>query len=305
MRHPRFVRKPAALPPSLQGRPFTVVEASALEVSRRRTRAGDLARPFRGVRAPAGELDVTGLCRAYAQRMRSDQFFSHSTAARLLGLPLPARFDADARVHVTSISSRQPRMRGVVGHLDRDAIVRVTSVGGLRVASAADTWCRLASVLTLDEMVILGDAVVRRKRPLATMAELGRAVAGHAGRRGCQRLREAFVEVRPGTDSPRETRTRLILVRAGLPEPRINWPITNRHGAFLALGDLAYPDFRVLIEYDGGTHFGDDAQAYHDIDRLDAVMAEGWRVIRLNKTHGSAAIVSTVRRALVDAGWTP
>ena len=196
-------------------------------------------------------------------------------------------------------------MRGVVGHLDRDATVRVTSVSGLRVASPPDTWCSLASVLSLDELVILGDAVVRRKHPLATIAELGRAVAGHAGRRGCQRLRKAFVEVRPGTDSPRETRTRLVLVRAGLPEPRINWPITNRHGAFLALGDLAYPDFRVLIEYDGGTHFGDDARAYHDIDRLDAVMAEGWRVIRLNKTHGAAAIVSRVQRALVDAGWSP
>ena len=79
----------------------------------------------------------------------------------------------------------------------------------------------------------------------------------------------------------------------------------NRHGAFIALGDLVYPAHRVLVEYDGGHHFGSTPQIHHDIDRLDEVMEAGWRVIRLNKSHLTRELHVThkVRTALEDAGW--
>lgn len=120
-------------------------------------------------------------------------------------------------------------------------------------------------------------------------------------------LRAASESVRAGVDSPKETEVRLIIVEAGLPEPVVNMPIRNSHGAFIALGDLVYPQYRILIEYDGAYHFAGDEQLYKDIDRLDAVMEEKWRVVRLNKTHlkRPAVIVAKVRTALLDAGWRP
>ena len=111
----------------------------------------------------------------------------------------------------------------------------------------------------------------------------------------------------PGVDSPKETVIRLMVVSGGLPEPHVNATILNRYGAFLALGDMVYPEFKVLVEYGGRHHFASEEQALRDIDRLDDLMEEGWRVIRLNKTHlgRAATVMGKVRKALMDAGWRP
>lgn len=70
----------------------------------------------------------------------------------------------------------------------------------------------------------------------------------------------------------------------------MNAVIRNSFGAPIAHADLVYADAHVLIEYDGGVHWGNARQFAVDIRRLDEVMAEGWRVIRA---------------ALEQSGWTP
>jgi very-short-patch-repair endonuclease len=88
-----------------------------------------------------------------------------------------------------------------------------------------------------------------------------------------------------------------------LPEPEVNAPIRNRYGAIVAHADLAYPAQRVVIEYDGGHHRADERQYNIDIDRLDELMEEGWRVIRVNKNllARRATLVGKVRTALAEA----
>jgi hypothetical protein len=236
-------------------------------------------------------------------------FFSHHTAARLLGLPVPGDQRADAIVHVSVFApSRAPRAAGVMGHTISPGTARLGSIGGLRVTSPIDTWCQLAAVLRLDDLIVLGDALVRRTHPFATMEQLRAAAGGMAGARGARRLREALCWIRSGTDSPRETLLRLIILRAGLPEPEVNGVITNEHGEFVALGDLVYRRYRVLVEYDGGDHRLQERVYNHDIDRLDDIMALTWRVVRINKSHfasSGARAVNKVRSALLAAGWRP
>ena len=303
------------LPPQLLDRPFLVGEAREAGVSRARTRASDLGRPFRGVRTPAQRQTIRMLCEAYAVRMPPSQHFSHATAAQLCGLPLPRRLglDADiavtaqnADIHVSAVGSREPRMLGVRGHLAQTN-VRVRVVGGLSVSHPVDTWCALASTLGLTDLVKFGDALVRRKGALATMGELREAVKAFRGHRGVRRLAAALELVRPGTDSAAETEIRLMIVRGGLPDPAVNAVIRGTGDGFLALGDIVYLSYRVLVEYDGSHHFESEGQMHHDIDRLDAVMAAKWRVIRFNKTHlrREEYVVSTVRKALLDGGWRP
>ena len=54
-----------------------------------RLRGPDLARPFHGVRVRGTvELDLLAICRAYAERMRPCEVFTHRTAAALHGLPV-------------------------------------------------------------------------------------------------------------------------------------------------------------------------------------------------------------------------
>lgn len=274
----------------------------------RRVRAGDLERPFQGIRMPAGaERTCLELGTAYASRMSDGQFFSHATAARLHGLPLPPRLERESVLHVSAPGlDHAPRAQGIVGHR-ADSSTRSTTVTGLPVGEPVWTWCQLSTILSLDELIVMGDALVRRQRPFATMEQLARAVAEFSGHRGARLLREALASVRPGVDSPKETEIRLIIVRAGLPEPAVNATIRNAYGAFIALGDLVYPEYRILIEYDGAHHFAGDDQLYRDIDRLDDVMEERWRVVRFNKTHLNrrATVVAKVRAALLDAGWRP
>jgi hypothetical protein len=247
--------------------------------------------------------------RDYAARMPDDQFFSHATAALLHGFPIPARLLDRITVDVsTDVRTRRRAGRNVRGHLVPAGSVTVVDVDGMRVASVVDTWCQLSTVLTLEELVIVGDSLVRRQHPPATLQELESAVIRHAGRPGVRRLREGHALVRPRTDSPRETELRLVIVFAGLPEPEVNVRLVNRYGAFMALGDLVYVRYRILIEYDGGVHREDEKQFHKDIDRLDEPMEEGWRVIRVNNSHLGVrkhALVARIRRALLDRGWTP
>lgn len=295
------------LPPVLAASPFTATDAAARGLSRGRLRSADVTRLVRGVYATTGSDHST--VSAAARRLRPGQFFSHLTAARLHGLYLPRRLDDLPDLHITAFRpAAAPRASGVVGHHTDSGSVRTVSIAGIPVASAVDTWCTLAAMLTVPELVIMGDGLVRRVQPLATMDELADAVARMAGRRGSRALRAAFERVRPGTDSRQETRLRLLIVGAGLPEPLVNSVIRDSSGRFLALGDLVYPRWKTLIEYDGAHHFASEQQGHHDVDRLDRLMADGWRVIRVHREHmtnGAQGRIRAIRAALLAAGWRP
>jgi hypothetical protein len=60
--------------------------------------------------------------------------------------------------------------------------------------------------------------------------------------------------LRPGAESRPETLLRLLLGRAGLPEPEVNVDIRDDSGRFLGRADLVYPPWRTIVEYDGDQH---------------------------------------------------
>lgn len=297
-----------SLPQQFLVDPFAVGAARAVGVGEGRLRGGDLTRPFHGVRMSrtAEPLSVEERCRAYAVRMRPCEVFSHRTAAALHGLPLPFRDGGDLDVAAVTPHGL-PRAAGVRGHRIQ-AGAPVVVVRGFRATSAVEAWCQLAPELTLRQLVAVGDGLVRRQRPLAVMSELRTAVSQHAGRRGHRRLVAALHSVRERTDSPAETDLRLDLMEFGLPEPEVNVDILDASGRRIAIGDLVYPGFRVLVEYDGGQHREDGVQYARDVDRLDDVARAGWRIIRFNRSHRGARRqerLARVREALARAGWSP
>lgn len=257
--------------------------------------------------ATQASLDLPALARAYAVKLRRGEFFSHSTALELAGAELPSELLGD--LHVSAVRPiGRPRGRGVVGHEASIRSVRVVVVAGLPVSHPADAWCQLAERAGLRELVIVGDALTRRKRPITGVEELRSAVDRWAGRRGARRLREALELVRPGTDSLRETPLRLGVIDRGLPEPEVNGVIRDRHGRLVAYGDLVFRAFHVIFEYDGEHHRTDDVQYARDVDRLDDLARLGWRVIRVNKRHRGRALDEryvSLREALIERGWRP
>lgn len=92
---------------------------------------------------------------------------------------------------------------------------------------------------------------------------------------------------------------RLILIDAGLPEPVLNFDAYDDAGVFLGCIDLAYPDLKIAIEYEGAHHWMTADQFQRDIDRLDRLVENGWRIVRVTKAHVFTAPVDVVRRVSV------
>src|SRR5699024_10178252 len=173
--------------------------------------------------------------------------------------------------------------------------------------SPVRAWTELASLLMASELVVAGDALLRRNAPLSDIERMRAAVDRLVGRRGTPALRRALERVRPRTDSPKETELRLAIVDAGLPEPQVNVPVLRRDGAFIGFGDLGYPTYKILIEYDGDQHRVEPEQYFYATDRLENIMGEQWRVIRINKSHmrDLKPKLRAIYEALVQAGWKP
>ncbi|MFT4219903.1 MAG: hypothetical protein QM611_05240 [Microbacterium sp.] len=322
------MRSPRPLPTAL-GAAFAVHDAKRLGVTDSRLRARDLDAPFWGVRARpappprAGRDDVVDLeerdalrrIELFRPRMPAHAFLSHASAARRWRIPLPVLADTDVHVGVFR-PHRAPRGAGVHGHQLSPDGVEVMEQGGWRVAGPASTWAQLGQLLSVRDLVAAGDALVnvprdafgRRLPPeaaLATIAELEQATAS-IRRIGAGKLRNALQLVRVGASSRPESHLRLELVAAGLPEPELDVDILNAAGRKLGHSELVYPQFRVVVEYEGDHHRTSARQWNRDIERYEKYAAAGWRVVRITREHlyeRPGAAVARVRAELVKAGW--
>ncbi len=309
------------LPAELVDRPFSVREAAAAGVGRGRLAGPDLETPFRGVRRAApcpvdDPVDATiARCRDLLPVLLPGQFFSHITAALLWNCPLPAPTSA-ADLHVTSPKPRHaPRRVGVSGHQVSDMSARRASRYGLPVNDAASVFLQLGPLLSLDDLVAVGDHLIliphvldlRDIRPYATLDELVlRAEAGHG--RGRKRTLEALTLVRQGAESRPETLVRLLLGRSQLPEPELNVEIVGMTRRWRYRADIVYRRWKTIVEYDGDQHRTSTHQYEKDIRRFDDFADDGWRVIRVRKRGvfvDPADTVVRVTSALVASGWTP
>ena len=96
---------------------------------------------------------------------------------------------------------------------------------------------------------------------------------------------------------------RLVLVSAGIPEPELNWALTA-HGTAVRV-DLAWPEYRFGVEYDGD-HHRSPRQFAADIARQERIQDEGWGLLRATRTDlfdRPAELVDRVARRLVERGF--
>lgn len=298
------------LPEGLRARAFTVAQARGEGVARNRLRRSDLVAPFRGVRVSGADFRLLERAEALLAVLGPGAVLSHLTAARLWPLELPAALP-DEPLHVSvRAPSRAPRRPGVVGHAVSDPRVRRLVRFGLPLTDGASLFCHLGELLELDDLVAVGDALVRMPavpdpadpRPWMPLARLHERVESFHGR-GATRLREAVALVRDGADSRPESRFRVASVRAGLPEPRLQVPLFDSAGVFVGRPDGWYPAEEVAWEYEGDGHRTSNRRFAHDIGRYDDLAAIGVRVVRI---VGAEFIpypersIERLRRALAD-----
>ena len=292
--------------PELRGRAFAVREARVAKVSLERLRRGDLVTPFPGVRVTAELHGHADRARAYAPRLRPDGFLSHTSAATLLGLPLPTV--TDPRIHVSlPHGARAVRTPGVIGHHLVIAADEITVLDGIRVTTPERTWCDLAGWIPFDDLVAAGDRLLWRHDPLATREALAEMVHRHPGRRGRRDRVFALPLLSERADSSPETKLRCAVIRSGFPEPEVNPVLRGPAGEWIGQPDLALVSYGEVLEYEGDGHRTDRTQWRSDLARVPRFEAFDWHVIRVggdDLRDGFRRVLDILEHRLLRAGWT-
>ncbi len=279
--------------------PFIGTEALAAGAISRRSLCRNFEALYRNVFVPRN-VELTAAKRAEAAWLWSNR------QATLGGLSAAAVhgsqwIDAALPAELYRIGDRTDGIVIRRGKLRDDEIC---IVDGLPVTTAARTLYDIGRQPGLTKAVIRCDALAR-----VTSLQCGdaRAIADrNRGAREIIQLRRVLDLMDSGAESPQETRTRLVLVEAGLPRQQTQIVIRDRFGYPFARLDMGWERWKVGVEYDGAQHWTDPRQRTHDIDRYAEVEALGWRLVRVNGDilrYRPAVIVDRARAALRAAGW--
>lgn len=313
------MRTPKPLPPSFS-EPFLAADALQAGLTEGRLRASDLRIPSRGIRVPRGAGDgsagLAARARPYLQLL-PDAVLSHTSAALLHGMPLPAPYRDDPVLHLARGPDKPgARRRNVRCHrlALRPGDV-ICLVPGIRVTSPARTWFDLATMLPIHALVAAGDWLVSAhgrsfgypREAVVALGELRAYVQELRCVPGIRLARQAVELLRTGVDSPQESYLRLMLQKAGLPEFRPSLPLLDESGRPVVWADLGCPEFHTCVEYDGAHHLTREQQV-RDHNRDLLVRELGWHQVKISggdMQRGSAWVAAKVARGLKLGGWFP
>jgi len=281
------------LPPALRDRPFTLARARREKVPPGVLRGPGVRTLVRGVYLSA-DVDPT---------------LAHLVSAHLTVLPPETAVDGVTALWVWGVEVGRAtpyRFVTTAAHHSKRSTVRVRRVAELpprRGAVVAPVPALVAASTELDllDLVVAGDWLVRTKR--ACLAEVRDGLLAATGPH-CRRARRAGALVRAGAESPRESRLRLVIVLAGLPEPACNVDLGDEW-FFIGRVDLYLREWNIAVEYEGDQHRSDAKVFGHDLGRYEQLAASGVQVIRVSKVHlrRPRDVVGRIHAALVSRGY--
>src|SRR3954452_12431695 len=294
----------ALVPQALTGRPFTTNEARSHGVSKHALQSRPWRRVFRDVWCHV-DLPDTRATRLAAARLvlPAHAVLCGLTAAWVHGADV--RRDDDLDVHVGFPKGRRLRPR------DGLAVCQETldesdwlEIDGVRVTTPLRTTFDCLRWLRGVERLVVADALTHAG--LVTLPEL-QAYFSSKRRLGNLRIAELLLaDTDPLTESPMETRLRFVLVDGGLPRPVAQHDIfRGDDGTFIGRADFAYPEHKVVVEYDGAWHW---VQRRADERRRTAMRLAGWVVLVFDAddVYGDPdRVVRDVRAALRARQLTP
>lgn len=226
------------------------------------------------------------------------------TAARLLDI---AGSPPTGAIWVAVPPNRHPDKRPGV-RVMRTAVPAkdIVDVDGIAATGALRAVLDSARYADQRPAVCLIESAVRQD--VLAMASVRSAIAAIRGKRGSLRAETALERVDLRSESPLETKARLLLVDAGFPYPHLQQPVAAGDDrridlAYLAPSGSAYAG--VAIEIDGRDVHA-RAEAFHrDPVRQTAMEEANWLVRRFTSRHlyDIAYVVRTVRRALERVGY--
>jgi very-short-patch-repair endonuclease len=273
--------------------PFLGTEALASGAVTERTLRSGHDRIYRNVYMPKG-MEVTAATRAVAAWLWAGR---DATVGGLSAAAVHGSKWIDPHLPAELFRRNGKPAEGILIHRDELLADEFHMVRGISVTTPARTAFdlggrghRTEAIIRLDALAIATGLTVSDVQPL---------IERHRGVRGLVQLRDALVQMDSGSESPQETRTRLVLIDAGLPRPQTQievgeWRI-----------DMGYEEFMVGVEYDGEQHWTDPKQRAKDIDRHAELLSHGWVIIRVSADmlrYRKHVIVARVCAALRAAG---
>lgn len=264
-------------------------------------------------------------CSEAAQRCGRTLLFGMTTSLILQSVPVPSECGINADdLHVTS-SSKDRRIRVNHSDLRAHAWKPLPSANNVRIGSRVyaleltHTWAQLAPYLTLESLIVLGDSILHAITSQPALArgrdasEIRRdfveTVTGLPPFKGKPRCMRVMTILEERAASPKESESRLILLRHGIPMPRTGYAVPDARfasGAAMTL-DLAWPQYRIGVEYDGDQHRTDKMQWRRDQEKREWLRNRGWVVIILTGANladevSKAEYAFNVARHLTLAG---
>lgn len=223
---------------------------------------------------------------------------SHLSAADVWELQIPFRDREDDRVHVTIPDGSRAESRAD-RRLYRLPIrpLDVVRKGPVPVTSPARTWRDLAGILELPALLAATDQIVNG---LASRRELQAELVRRPRGRGCARARLVLPIANPLAESPMESVLRWLIHEGGLPMPELQFPVRDAGGVVVAAADMAWPEHKVLVEFDGDVH-RQRRTFVEDRRRQNRLVAAGWIILRFTSAdvYGDPeGVLAQIRRAL-------
>jgi Protein of unknown function (DUF559) len=268
-------------------------------LNRHQLRSGVYRRVLHGVYAhPALAVDHAVTARAAALLMPPGAAVGGVSAAWWHGGPLPGATDPVTVVLPEGAEWTGPR--GVRVHRTRLRPGEVTMKDDVPCTTVTRTAWDVCSLESTRTAVACLDALLRARA--VTQSELEGLARVGAGRWGAAKVRRAIALADARSASPPESWLRVAFIQAGLP-PCVPQFEVVADGVFLGRVDMAWPERRVIVEYEGAYHF-DGVQIVKDDARYARLLAAGWRVIRVGAAdlRDMGAVVAQVTAALVEAG---
>jgi very-short-patch-repair endonuclease len=289
------------VPPQITG-PTDRRTARAAGVTDWHLRHRGVARTSRDTYLPRSALDdVRTRVDAVLMGAPASAVVSHATAARLWGLEIPLCAE-DARVHLTvppGMRIRHRADRRVHSAAVPDA--QVTRRLGIRVTSPGRTWLDLAGAVPPGALLAVTDQMLGRRYPQPTLERL---VGGARGMRGVRTARRVLAVADGRAGSPMESVLRWLLLEAGLPAPDLQHVVRDTAGSFIGRVDMAWPEQRVIVEFDGDVH-RERRVFVDDVRRQNGLVLAGWTVLRFTSADvlGSPQRVLRLLRAALAGEW--
>lgn len=223
------------------------------------------------------------------------------TTARLTGISrlqqLGLDFGARTPLHFVCQGPLHLAIDGIFLH--RTKRLAPTDDVGVTPAAAYLFYCSHARVI---DAIKVGDWLLSRGH--MTIDELRALALSALWRDGADEALWILAELDARSRSLKESETRAVLRFAGLPcpEPNARLPLA---GDAVALGDLVFRPWNVVVEYEGAHHQEDRAQYSADLDRYALFRAHGVAYVQVTheKLGRSRTLVGEVFRLLVDQGY--